>query len=144
MPDYITNVSDTLYSFGVSGRSVDGATYINPELAASEFVFTYYFPPKTNPIYLATLGNVKEGFSGSGLFNAKGQFLGMIQFGWDNWSSEIDNIRKNGGISEPIYNSIKSGYSKGQRIGFAINFGWLIDTYLKGYANFPPPPTISK
>jgi hypothetical protein len=139
LPNFVTKQGDTLYSLGLTRHIVDGTTFINREFAPLEYVFTYYFAPKRNPIYIAVLGDVKEGFSGAGLFNAKGQVLGMIQFGWDNWSKEIDDIRSSGGISENIYNSITSGYARGQRIGFAINMGWLIDNYLIGYMHLPPP-----
>jgi hypothetical protein len=141
LPNYVASPSDPLYSIGIHSFKTNGVTFINTEYASFQFVVNYYFTPKTNPIYIGSLGVAKEGYSGAGLFNAKGQILGMIQFGWNNWSTEIDDFHSKGSISDSLYNTIKLGYSRDQRIGFAIDFGWLIDNYLSGYMHLPYRPT---
>ena len=121
---------DTVYSIGnhITGR------FVNPTIKAGLFIFNYTMSDKLNPIYFAFATDYTFGFSGSPLFNSKGEICGMIQYSIENTPTKIlEKLLSDGKITPMIYNGVKQSYSQGEKLQFAIDIKYIKERYLKGY-----------
>ncbi len=95
---------------------------------------SYYFTVYTQPepysqeVFVACIGNIKEGFSGGPLYNVYGEVIGLITSGW----KEIPS-RKLGLIKDVDYDKVVDEYKNGKRIFSALNIFFVMGKYLKGY-----------
>lgn len=116
---------DQLFSIGIVQN-------LNGHFSRKHTLSTYLFSiqntttPECN--FFALGGDIHVGFSGSPVYNSKGEIVGMIQSGWNNERDIPYMIR----FSENI-NKVLPFYRMNQRVGLAIDCDYLIQKYLKGF-----------
>lgn len=126
------SLNDTLYSYG---------TYFNTtyrvvvrKYSISNFVFVHQEMPNQECSFIAFLGETKYGFSGSPIYNQRGEVMGIIQYGWDIMPKEyIDTLFFSDKINADTYRKIVFGYEKGLNLCTAMDIKYAIRKYLKGY-----------
>jgi hypothetical protein len=125
---------DSTFAVGNERTIIGNTVFLNASFVASPFFCLCKHGPHPTAQFLYCLGDPAQGFSGTPLFNKKGEVLGVIQFGYDELSIPLlDSLREEGCISYDLYDRVINSYKNGHHIFAAIDITFLKDTYLKGY-----------
>jgi hypothetical protein len=126
------NQRDTLYACG--GFWDSKAQLITRQCTNNGAVFRYVEYPTSPFWFLVSIGDIIYGYSGSALYNIRGEIVGMTLFGWDDKPTEmIENYYKNKIFDGSTYKVINDGYNRGLNLSAALDINYIIKKYLKGY-----------
>jgi hypothetical protein len=121
---------DTVYSFG----NVIKDKIYRTDIQLSQIIIKYSEKNDKSPIYYGYKAKYTHGFSGTPLYNSKGEILAMVQYSIDdNPKAYFKNLQTKGIVSKELVNEILATYKNGQWIQFAIDYTYLKTKYLRGY-----------
>lgn len=121
---------DTVYAFG----NVKKDKTIYSKFQPGIFFFKYTKDNTDTALFFASIVKYTHGFSGSPLFNSKGQIMGMVQYSMENIPDDIFfNICKSNNVPDYDYNKMKNHFKNGLKLQFSIDINFLKEKYLKGY-----------
>jgi hypothetical protein len=124
--------NEIIYSWGMRYSKEGNYAYLSA--INSKIVLIFQEIPTSQCLYLVSIGDAAYGFSGSAVYNIKGEVLGLYLFGWDNIPHEnIEHWHKTGIIDDTSYKNVQDGYVNGLGLTAAIDIKFVIDKYLKGY-----------
>jgi hypothetical protein len=129
-------VSDTIkslqsvYSFG----NINVNNVIMSGFQDGIFLLKYFEYSNKSTFYYCYLSTHTNGFSGTSLYNKKGDIIGMVQFNMPLLPmSLLNQWRFKHVISTKQYYQIIDYYKRGITLQFAIDYNFLIRKYLNGY-----------
>lgn len=102
---------------------------------SSRILMNYTQSNDSIPIFYGYMNASTGGFSGSPVYNSKAEIIGMVQFSFDSINVELAKQVQNGTMSQELFRSIVEWYNEGYRLQFAIDYQYLLNTYLSGYLN---------
>jgi hypothetical protein len=125
----LPKTNDTLYSIGVISSN---GRFIKKQ-GNSKVLFTFKSKSIPNCNIVASMGEFDQGFSGSPVFNSKGELVSMIQSGYDSLPSlsEIQTLANTSFKNSNLYEVLSEGYQNGLRLGLSIRVDSLKIPYLK-------------
>ena len=118
--------NDMIYSVGYVATPPNGVT---KKVSVSRFVAPLV---QDSVKFMTALGSVQAGYSGSPIYNSKGEILGMVQYGIDDIESFIKEIETQAPTG--MIDAIRTGYKYyNEKLSVSISSQYLIKTYLAGY-----------
>ena len=128
------NYGDDTYSVGDEFTMIKNIPAVHFKEDHSHF-FNYFTQPAPNSkqVFISCIGDAKEGFSGSPLFNSYGEVIGLITSGFEDIPVDFLNQSRKMGLTAKGYNDVINAYKNGKRIFSALNISFIVNNYLKGY-----------